>query len=176
MIAEKERAEGPARTSDACESGVVASPFDPVQTRTLAAAVERILPSDAAGPGAKEARVVEFIQKRYSSGKVPSGNRRRFLSGLDLLESMASTTYGKPFHACRLEEQDAILARLQEIPHMTAYRFFRSLIGLTLAGFLSDPVHGGNQNHVGWRYIGWEPKKPVPVSSWGGSRCSRKMS
>ena len=35
-----------------------------------------------------------------------------------------------------------------------AHLFFQKLVELTIEGYLSDPVYGGNKNRVGWRFIG----------------------
>jgi gluconate 2-dehydrogenase gamma chain len=40
-------------------------------------------------------------------------------------------------------------------PGVGATAFFNLLLSHTIAGFFSDPVHGGNRNMVGWQLIGF---------------------
>ena len=65
------------------------------------------------------------------------------------------------------DQQDQILG---EVPRrrMGAYsgaRFFEILLALTLEGFFSDPIYGGNRDGVGWKMIGHVPRSP-------GARCA----
>lgn len=130
------------------------------QRRTLAAATERILPSGD-GPGAAEANVMGCIEWILRQGTLRA--QQRFLSGVDLLRDLARESHGKDFADCDPAVQDGVLAQIQSIPHPIAQRFFWTLTKLTLAGFLSDPVHGGNRNGVGWRYLGFDPVQPPPT-------------
>lgn len=40
-------------------------------------------------------------------------------------------------------------------PGISAQSFFSLLLSYTMAGFFSDPVHGGNRDMVGWKLIGF---------------------
>jgi gluconate 2-dehydrogenase gamma chain len=137
---------------------------------TLVAATQRILPSGD-GPGAAEANVVGYIewvtQQDFFRPK-----RQRLVNGIDLLRDLARATYGKELADCNPLEQDEVLTKLQSIPHPIVQRFLLALVKMTLAGFLSDPSHGGNHDRMGWRYIGFEPVIPEPIpeqSTEGGS-------
>jgi gluconate 2-dehydrogenase gamma chain len=56
-------------------------------------------------------------------------------------------------------QQDELLARLDE----RADPFFRRLVLDTLEGFYGDPRHGGNDDAVSWRMIGF----PGPTGGRG---------
>ncbi len=123
------------------------------QYRTLAAAMERVLPSER-GPGAADANAAVYA--RWAADRYESVERS-LSAGLTLLESLAAGMWGRGFSACDGPEKDAVLERLQGTPHPTAQRFFRTLVRVTLAGFLSAPAYGGNRNGVGWSFLGFEP-------------------
>jgi len=133
--------------------------------RTLAAASARILPSDD-GPGAAETGVVDYIdgalRDRWHRHFVPLMER-----GLDFLEALARESHGTDFGACTPEQQDAVLHRAQRFPNNDARRFFQRLVELTLEGFLCDPVHGGNGDRLGWRFLGFELDQPAPCDGAG---------
>ncbi len=126
------------------------------QMKTLAAAVQRILPSHD-GPGAAEAHVFGYFDYLLAQGRferlIP-----RLKSGLDLLQWLALEDTGSEFADCQPGEQDTVLEKIHSIPHEIPQRFLRMLVNMTLAGFLCDPVHGGNRDGIGWSYIGFQPR------------------
>jgi Gluconate 2-dehydrogenase subunit 3 len=128
----------------------------PTQRRTLAVAMERILPSDA-GPGATTANALVYVERMMHSDRFQA--RRPLLeSGLGWLDSMAEAIGGKAFAECSDAERDLVLRHLQQTPHASCQLFFAMLVRMTLAGFLCPPAYGGNDSAVGWRYIGYVPR------------------
>ena len=128
-----------------------------LQSRTLAALSESILPSDD-GPGAAEAGVVAYIEQVLSA--LSPQAQQRISGGLDLVESLAVQMHGKSFAECSSEQRGEVLSRLQRIPHPLARGFLATLVDLTLEGFFCDPLYGGNRDATGWRYIGYQPRGP----------------
>lgn len=127
----------------------------PAQRQTLASAMERILPSGD-GPGAREANAIGYVDW-YAAQPAFRRVEPRLLFGLNLLDSIAASLYGRPFGDCPPEQQDAVLSRVQDIPHTSAQRFFSLLVWLTLSGFLCPPEYGGNRGRAGWGFIGFDP-------------------
>jgi hypothetical protein len=85
-----------------------------------------------------------------------------------LLDLWSQRNYaGKGFTALSPADQDTILEQLArgQIPArgFPQEALFRALHSLTLEGYLSDPVHGGNDAQAGWRAIGFpEPHLRKP--------------
>jgi hypothetical protein len=126
-------------------------PFGPEQRKTLAAAVDRLL------PGAVEAGVPEYLDTwlEHRSFRLI----RRYVShGVRHLDRTAKKQHGKSFAGCTGEEQNAILEDFAagdfKAGKFDGRLFFRQLMELTLEGYLSDPKYGGNRNRLGWRFIG----------------------
>jgi len=121
----------------------------------LEAAAARILPSDD-GPGAREAKVGRFIDRQLAA--MPA-LRPAFDQLARLLDLWSQKSFAKKFTALAPGDQDAALSQLArgQIPvrGFPQEAMFRALHALTLEGFLSDPVHGGNDGEVGWRAIGF---------------------
>lgn len=143
-----------------------------VPTDTLAvleAAASRILPSDD-GPGAKEAKVGRFIDRQLQ--ELPA-IRPAFEQLARFLDLWARKVFSKPFASLEARDQDVILGQLArgQIPvrGFPQEALFRGLHTLTLEGFLSDPVHGGNDGEIGWRSIGF----PAPHLRRPGGRHGR---
>lgn len=131
------------------------SPLDESQRRILEIATAHILPSDD-GPGAREAGVMDYLEQalthRANRHLVPL-----FQEGPEFLDALAEQSHGEPFLELSPEQQVLVLHEAQVYPNNDARRFFAALIELTLEGFLGDPGRGGNQDRVGWEWIGYEP-------------------
>jgi gluconate 2-dehydrogenase gamma chain len=115
------------------------------QRSVLAAAVERILPSDD-GPGAAETGTADYIERLLETKPFRSW-QPLFDDGLGRLDELAAELYGKPFSEGSPEERDEVLRRFQAEPDRLRQAFFRKLVSFTLEGFLFDPAH------LGWAYL-----------------------
>lgn len=126
--------------------------FTPARRSTLQAVVERILPGGD-GPGAAEADAAVGFE-RAMLHPFFRGLRPGIEGILDRLQSRAAQLYAQEFSACAPGEQDELLRGLEQDPNPWVRFLFRSLIGFSLEGFLSDPVHGGNRSFQGWEALG----------------------
>lgn len=176
----------------------------------LEAIVETIIPSDASGPGAKEAAVIHFIDRQlagdygqsanmfmdgpfvtagqagpitvnsltgtpitYVDGapkpRVGAGTRYQYpvnmrefwRIGLAALQTYAnSSAYGGNFQTLSATNQLQLLKdlwanTLASFGNIIPQDFAYELTFMTWAGFLMDPIYGGNKNMVGWTYTGF---------------------
>jgi hypothetical protein len=129
----------------------------------VAAMAERILPSDA-GPGAREARVIDFIDAQLGTPEL-AALRPLVLAGARLVDRWAHTEHHARFVALDGAGKDAVLdalahGRISVEPALASFPqagFFGLVHTLTVEGFLADPRHGGNADGVGWRAIGFGP-------------------
>lgn len=124
----------------------------PLDRRRFAAAAERILPADAGLPSASEAHVLGYLDdfRKHSNFAAIETD---LLEGLGLLGDQARVLFDVEFADADAEQQDAVLRHLEAMPLPSVRRFFTSLIRLTLAGYLCDPVHGGNRGAIAWRAL-----------------------
>jgi gluconate 2-dehydrogenase gamma chain len=144
--------------------------FTEAEARAVMAACERIFPGDESGPGATDANVVVYIDRqlagpyghdkyRYTKGpwieSAPEHGNQRKESPRDVYRA-GIPTLGSDFAEASAEEQDARLEKIERTG------FFSMLRAHTLEGMFTDPLHGGNQNMVGWRLVGY----PGPVMSY----------
>jgi gluconate 2-dehydrogenase gamma chain len=137
--------------------------FSQSEALIIAAAASRIFPSDEAGPGAREAGVVVYIDRQLGG---PWGrDAHRYTQGP--FEENAPGEFGYQGKATprqiyrqglkdlagfdRLEptEQD------QKLKSIETTLFFSLLRQNTIEGMFSDPIHGGNADMVGWQLIGF---------------------
>lgn len=146
--------------------------FTADEAKTVAAAVERIFPSDENGPGAKEAGVVIYIDRqlagpygqdelRYKKGPFidndPTwGGYQGKESPAEIYRKAIKEQLGDDFVSLTPDKQDEKLHSIEK------GMFFQMLRDHTLEGMFCDPLHGGNADLVGWQLIGF----PGPVMSW----------
>jgi gluconate 2-dehydrogenase gamma chain len=119
--------------------------------------VQRLIPSDANGPGAKEARVAEYIDGAL--GDALKSSRQSYAMGLAALDRYAQSSRGKPFLQLAPTDQDSVLIDC-ETGGATGFtgssaQFFGMLLNHTRQGMFGDPHYGGNANYIGWDLIGY---------------------
>ncbi len=140
-------------TGDALEA-LTASERD-----TLDAMCARIIPSDASGPGAREAKVWRYIDRAL--GGALSTQREAYRTGLSSLDRYAQASRGKRFHELSDTDQDSVLIDVENgsaTPGLFAGGsggFFTMVRGHAMQGMFGDPYYGGNANFIGWDMIGY---------------------
>jgi gluconate 2-dehydrogenase gamma chain len=114
----------------------------------LEAVCARLIPSDAHGPGAAEARAAHYIDRAL--GGALASSREAYRSGLTALDARAAA-HGAPFARLTPQLQDAVLIDTEAADPA----FFALVRGHTLQGTFGDPYYGGNAGFVGWDLIGY---------------------
>jgi gluconate 2-dehydrogenase gamma chain len=148
--------------------------FKADEARIVAAACERIFPSDENGPGAKEAGVIIYIDRqlagpygrdelRYTKGPFietdPTFGGYQGRESPQAIYRAGIQQLGSDFIGLGPQQQD------EKLRHIEKTLFFHMLRSHTVEGMFCDPLHGGNANLVGWQMIGY----PGPVMSWRGA-------
>lgn len=123
--------------------------FSEAQAAEVEAMTSQIIPTDST-PGAREAHCVYFIDRALST--FAKDKQPAYVQGLLDLQAKTRELYpdaGK-FSALSSEQQIKTLTAIEKAP------FFEMVRMHTILGFLSRPVHGGNNNKVGWKLIGYD--------------------
>ncbi len=123
----------------------------------LDAVVARLIPSDANGPGATEARAAHYIDRAL--GGALASSRQAYTAGLAALERYAHSSRGKAFSELSATDQDSVLIDV-ETGAATGFTgssavFFAMVLNHTRQGTFGDPYYGGNANFIGWDLIGY---------------------
>jgi gluconate 2-dehydrogenase gamma chain len=162
--------------------------FNDAQARVITAMAERIFPHDAAGPGASDAHVVNYIDGRlvsawgqgartYRQGPFfqpedsghgaqnPMTPRDIYQDALDALDAYCTRQFNQSFDALQPSQQDDVLHALEQgtvdtFTTITATRFFAIFRQNVIEGLFADPLYGGNANLIGWKWVGF-PGDPM---------------
>jgi len=125
--------------------------FTAEQAAEVEAIAARIIPADDA-PGAREARVIYFIDRALST--FDQDKRAVYVEGLRQLGIRARMASGEKlrFSSLSSKQQDKLLKQIEK----TA--FFETVRSHTIMGFFSNPEWGGNHDEAGWKLIGFEDR------------------
>jgi gluconate 2-dehydrogenase gamma chain len=157
--------------------------FNDAQAKTITAMAERIFPKDAAGPGATDAHVVNYIDgrlvsawglgaKTYRQGpyatpadtghgfQLPMTPHDVYKDALAAIDAYCSRQFGRSFDALTMQQQDDTLHALEQgnvdtFTTVPAATFFTMFRQNVVEGLFADPLYGGNYTLVGWRWIGF---------------------
>ncbi|HJV85737.1 MAG TPA: gluconate 2-dehydrogenase subunit 3 family protein [Noviherbaspirillum sp.] len=146
------------------------------------AALDRLIPSDDLGPGARAAGVAWFIDQQmagpfgraehwYMQGPWRQGSEQQgyqlkltpaqlYRQGIQAVDAYCKAHYGnKTFAQLNANQQEDLLHAIddgkiqaQEAPLKD---FFEMLLQNTHEGYLADPIYGGNRQFAGWKLIGF---------------------
>jgi gluconate 2-dehydrogenase gamma chain len=147
----------PARAADATPARSGFQVLNATEAGTLEAIVARLIPSDESGPGAKEARAADYIDRSLAGYFASS--RKAYADGLAAVDAYAQSSKGSPFAKLSPADQDALLTAMQKneakgfTPNSAA--FFNLILTHTIQGTFCDPAYGGNANFIGWDMIGY---------------------
>ncbi len=147
----------------------------------LDAAVERLIPTDNLGPGAKDAGVTCYIDRQLCSvwgthgrnyrsgpwldGAPEQGFQSRltpqeiYRTGIRETNLYCRAQHDKLFEFLPVSQQDEVLQALEhgkvELPSLSSRLFFGLLWRNTEEGYFADPMYGGNRGKVGWKLLGF---------------------
>jgi gluconate 2-dehydrogenase gamma chain len=153
----------------------------PLEIRFLDAAVERLIPTDEHGLGARDAGVTAFIDRQLGSAWGVHGRNYRsgpWLEGtpeqgfqsrltpqeiyrvaIREIDDYCRARYEQRFEHLPGATQDEILKALErdeiELPSLSSKLFFNLLWRNTEEGYFADPIYGGNRDMVGWKLVGF---------------------
>jgi gluconate 2-dehydrogenase gamma chain len=127
------------------------------ESDTLEAICARIIPSDANGPGAREARAAHYIDRAL--GGALKDSRDAYRAGFAAFDRYCRSSRGAAFTELSERDQDSVLIDV-ETGAATGFvgssgAFFNMVRTHTLQGTFGDPYYGGNANFVGCDLLGY---------------------
>jgi gluconate 2-dehydrogenase gamma chain len=147
----------------------------------IAAAVDTIIPADELSPSGSECGIVTFIDRQLASawgggakmyrggpfmpGKPEQGYqlaltpREFFQVGVAATNEWSRKTYGKEFDRLSPADRVSALRTIEqgkaEFVGFSSRDFFAQLLSITMQGFFSDPIYGGNRDKASWKMLGF---------------------
>jgi len=147
----------------------------------FSATSDTMIPADALSPSGTECGVPAFIDrqlagalgagaKMYRAGpyhqgapeqgyQLPLVPRDYFAAGVKATNAWSTKTYGKSFDRLTAGQRAEALTAMESgkapFEDFDSRAFFQRLLVITMEGFFSDPIYGGNRNKASWRMLGF---------------------
>jgi len=123
--------------------------LSPEQAVEIEAVAAQIIPADDT-PGAREARVIYFIDRALST--FDKERQPLYVKGLKDLQAKQKKMFknAAKFSELNSEQQIQVLKAFEK------NQFFEIVRTHTIMGFFSDPSYGGNYDKIGWKLIGFK--------------------
>jgi gluconate 2-dehydrogenase gamma chain len=147
----------------------------------VSAAVDAIIPADELSPSGTDCGLVTFIDrqlasawgggsKMYRSGPFLKGKPEQgyqlaltpkefFQAGIAEANAWSRKTHGKEFDRLGAAERVAALKTMEEgkaeFAGVPSRAFFQALLSMSMEGFFSDPIYGGNRDKASWKMLGF---------------------
>ncbi|HMA71206.1 MAG TPA: gluconate 2-dehydrogenase subunit 3 family protein [Xanthobacteraceae bacterium] len=147
----------------------------------IVAAVDTLIPADELSLSGSDCGVATFIDRQlagaygmgarlYRQGPFPKAKaelgyqlslnpREFFRAGIESANAWTRRTYGKDFDRLSGTDREAALKAMEadkaSFPGFSSRMFFDALLQITMEGFFSDPIYGGNRDMAGWKMVGY---------------------
>src|SRR5262245_58571716 len=131
---------------------------------TIDAFTERLMPAGPGKPGARDARVLNYIDLALAGAYADLQDFYR--RGLAQLDQYCRESYREPIFRLNAAQQNAVITALEEgkatgFTWPTSQAFFETVRTHTMEGMFADPVYGGNKDFGGWRLVGFPGAQPI---------------
>ena len=115
--------------------------FTDAENRTVIELSERIIPADDNSPGAKEARVSEYIDSVLSIADEPK--RKEWRDGLTAINKISRDKFSKDFADASEAQQIELLSAIsknEKSPQTLEERFFKTVKNATIDGYYTSEI------------------------------------
>jgi Gluconate 2-dehydrogenase subunit 3/TAT (twin-arginine translocation) pathway signal sequence len=115
--------------------------FTSAQHRTVDALSEVIIPTDDRSPGAKAAKVADYID--FMLGESPAETKKLWTDGLAELDRVSVEKFERPFVGATQDQQAALLAEIsanEAAPVTPLEVFFKEAKGRTIVGYYTSEI------------------------------------
>ena len=115
--------------------------FTDAENRTIIELSERIIPADDNSPGAKEAKVSEYIDSVLSIADEPK--KKEWRDGLAAINKMSRDKFSKDFADASEAQQIELLTAIsknEKSPQTPEERFFKTVKNATIDGYYTSEI------------------------------------
>lgn len=147
----------------------------------FSATADTMIPADALSPSGAKCGIPNFIDRQlasawgagarmYRAGPFQQGFPEQgyqlaltphdfFAAGVQAANTWSRKTYGNAFDHLTSDQRVEALTAMEggkaTFQDFDAQDFFQRLLAITMEGFFSDPIYGGNRGKVSWRMLGF---------------------
>lgn len=119
-----------------------------------------LFPNYNNSPSAKDVNSLAYLHFVLLDEEIDIRDRKFIKNGITWLEEEAISKYSKSFVDLTEEEKELLLKGI--IEKNWGERFISNVLSYIFEALLSDPIYGGNQKNIGWKWLEHNPGFPRP--------------
>lgn len=157
----------------AASSSIPAEQYLDEPWKTLDAVFEHLFPAVDGAPGAREIRVIAYIQTMQNAPDADPDDMDFIRKGVGWLNDLAQSEYQQPFAALDENNREKILRKIET--SAAGERWLSILLTNLLEALMSDPVYGSNPGDIGWEWLQHPAGYPLPTADSMYYKLSRRV-
>ncbi|HEX5635996.1 MAG TPA: gluconate 2-dehydrogenase subunit 3 family protein [Gammaproteobacteria bacterium] len=130
--------------------------------KTLDAVFEHLFPAADGAPGARELRVISYMQTMLNAPDTDPDDLSFTSNGVGWLNDLSQQEYKKLFIDLDETHREQILRKIET--SSAGERWLSFLLTHLLEALLSDPVYGSNPYGIGWDWLEHQSGYPLPTT------------
>lgn len=127
---------------------------------TLSEVQQHLFPKEKNSIDARDIQALEYLQATMNTPDFDNDEKKLIHQGVSWLNDLSKQQYSKKFIQLDDDSKEKILRRI-EVSN-AGERWLSTLLTYLLEALLTDPIYGGNQNGVGWKWLQHQPGFPRP--------------
>ncbi|MDQ1363086.1 MAG: gluconate 2-dehydrogenase gamma chain [Pseudomonadota bacterium] len=140
---------------------------------TLDTVFEHLFPAVDGAPGAREIRVIAYMQTMLNAPDADPEDMTFINKGAGWLNDLSQTEYKHPFAALDENTRENILRKIETSE--AGERWLSVLLTNLLEALMSDPVYGSNPDGIGWKWLQHPAGYPLPTDDHMYYKISKKF-
>jgi len=134
--------------------------FNRSQWQTLVAIQEHLFPAKNGAPGASQFNAKAWLYQSLTYPQVNPDVIKIYQTQLNQTKDLAQKQFHKPFPKLIESEKELILRQLEK--NRQSQIWLAEILNNIIEALLTDPIYGGNNNAIGWKWLGHTPGFPRP--------------
>lgn len=135
--------------------------------QTLAQVQEVLFPAAEDVPGASDIGAIVYLHTAIENPAADGEDKDFIFRGVGWLDDLTQQHFKKTFVQLETGQQQQIIEVI--VKSRAGRNWVSTLLTYILEALLMDPVYGGNQNGIGWKWLAHQPGYPLPAAdkTWG---------
>jgi len=150
-----------------------ATQYDVDPWKTLDAVFEHLFPAIDGAPGARDIRVISYMQTMLNAPDADPADMPFINNGVGWLNDLSQTEYKQDFTALNESNREIILRKIET--SNAGERWLSLLLTNLIEALVSDPVYGSNPGGIGWQWLQHTPGYPLPTTEFQYYKLNQRV-
>jgi gluconate 2-dehydrogenase gamma chain len=128
--------------------------------QTIAQVQETLFPAAEDVPGASDFGADVYLYNAIENPHADAEDKDFVMRGVGWLDDLTQQSFKKSFLQLTTAQQQEIIEQI--VNSRAGRNWVSTLLSYILEALLADPVYGGNNNGIGWKWLQHQPGYPAP--------------